>query len=197
MSTQPVPMRSLEGQESSTNAALAPSRYLSFGTFHLDLIKEELFKDGTRVKLQGKVYQALLALLQKPGEIVTREELRMQLWPSDTHVNYDANVNTTVNKLRQVLGDSPDQPAFVDTIPRKGYSFVARVEYVDQPVMPQALPAPQPAELSSVTAVQDGAEGKASFFRTVILSRWFTAGVVTLVIASMLFGAALVLYAHR
>jgi DNA-binding winged helix-turn-helix (wHTH) protein len=197
MSTQPVPVRSLEGQESSTKAALAPSRYLSFGTFQLDLKKEELFKDGTRVKLQGKVYQALLALLQKPGEIVTREELRMQLWPSDTHVNYDANVNTTVNKLRQVLGDSPGEPAFVDTIPRKGYSFVAKVEYVDQPVMPQALPAPQAAELSSVTAVQDDAKGKASFFRTVILSRWFTAGVVTLVIASMLFGAALVLYAHR
>jgi len=85
---------------------------------------------------------------------VTREELRMQLWPSDTHVNYDANVNTTVNKLRQVLGDSPDQPAFVDTIPRKGYSFVAKVEYVDRLVAPQAPQAPQalkPAGLSSVT----------------------------------------------
>src|SRR2546429_3253733 len=109
---------------------ISSARYVCFGTFHLDLKKEELFKDGTRVKLQGKVYQALLALLQKPGEIVTREELRIQLWPSDTHVNYDANVNTTVNKLRQVLGDSPDQPTFVDTIPRKGYRFVGKVRYV-------------------------------------------------------------------
>jgi len=57
---------------------------------------------------------------------VTREELRMQLWPSDTHVNYDANVNTTVNKLRQVLGDSPDQPGFVDTIPRKATALSAK-----------------------------------------------------------------------
>jgi len=122
MSTPLLPTRSPEQHEVLNNATLAPARYVCFGTFHLDLKKEELFKDGTRVKLQGKVYQALLALLQKPGEIVTREELRMQLWPSDTHVNYDANVNTTVNKLRQVLGDSPDQPAFVDTIPRKGYS---------------------------------------------------------------------------
>jgi DNA-binding winged helix-turn-helix (wHTH) protein len=194
MSTQLVPMHSPEEHESSNSAALAPSRYVCFGTFHLDLQKEELFKDGARVKLQGKVYQALLALLQKPGEIVTREELRMQLWPSDTYVNYDANVNTTVNKLRQVLGDSPDQPAFVDTIPRKGYSFVAKVEYVDHLV---TLPAPQPAERSLLAAVQERLESRASFFRTVILSRWFTAGVVTLVIASMLFGAALMLYAHR
>ncbi|HEV1994470.1 MAG TPA: winged helix-turn-helix domain-containing protein [Candidatus Acidoferrum sp.] len=194
MSMQLVPMHSSEEHEGSHNAAVAPSRYVCFGAFHLDLKKEELFKDGARVKLQGKVYQALLALLQKPGEIVTREELRLQLWPSDTHVNYDANVNTTVNKLRQVLGDSPVQPAFVDTIPRKGYSFVAKIEYVDQPVTP---PAPQPAERSLLAAVQERLESRASFFRTVILSRWFTAGVVTLVIASMLFGAALVLYAHR
>jgi len=168
MSTPRLPTRSPEQHEVLNNATIAPARYICFGAFHLDVKKEELFKDGTRVKLQGKVYQALLALLQKPGEIVTREELRMQLWPSDTHVNYDANVNTTVNKLRQVLGDSPDQPAFVDTIPRKGYSFVGKVRYGDQP-----------------------------FFRTAILSKWFTAAVVVLVIASMLFGAALVLYAHR
>lgn len=194
MITPLVPTRSPEQNQVLNNATLAPERYVCFGAFHLDLKKEELFKDGTRVKLQGKVYQALLALLQKPGEIVTREELRMQLWPSDTHVNYDANVNTTVNKLRQVLGDSPDQPAFVDTIPRKGYSFVGQVRYVDQPV---AQLSPKVAELLPIAADQQRAESKSSFFRTAILSKWFTAAVVVLVIASMLFGAALVLYAHR
>src|SRR6266852_9885704 len=148
MSTQPVPMRSQEDRESSSNFQSPPARYLCFGAFHLDLKKEELFKDGTRVKVQGKVYQALLALLGKPGEIVTREELRVQLWPSDTHVNYDANMNTTMNKLRQVLGDSPDQPAFVDTIPRKGYIFVAKVEYADRPVAPQEPQAPKPASVA-------------------------------------------------
>jgi DNA-binding winged helix-turn-helix (wHTH) protein len=194
MITPLVPTRSPEQNQVLNNATLAPERYVCFGAFHLDLKKEELFKDGTRVKLQGKVYQALLALLQKPGEIVTREELRMQLWPSDTHVNYDANVNTTVNKLRQVLGDSPDQPAFVDTIPRKGYSFVGQVRFVDQPVAQQL---PKVAELSAIAADQQRAESRSSFFRTAILSKWFTAAVVVLVIASMLFGAALVLYAHR
>jgi len=194
MSTQAVPMHSQEEPKSSDHAAFPPARYVCFGPFHLDLKKEELFKDGARIKLQGKVYQALVALLQKPGEVVTREELRMHLWPTDTHVNYDANVNTTVNKLRQVLGDSPEQPAVVDTIPRQGYSFVAKIEYRDRPVTP---PAPQPAEISPVTVVPESADGKPTFFRTAILSGWFTAGVVTLVIASMLFGAALMLYAHR
>src|SRR2546422_246431 len=191
MSTQMFPMHSPEKPQSSSNNAVAPARYICFDAFHLDLKKEELFRDGTRVKLQGKVYQALAALLQKPGEIVRREDLRMQLWPSDTHVNYDANVNTTVNKLRQVLGDSADQPAFVDTIPRQGYSFIAKIEYVDRPVAPLTSRLSEPA---FVAATQERA---ASLFRTAILSKWFTGGVVVLVIASMLFGAALVLYAQR
>jgi DNA-binding winged helix-turn-helix (wHTH) protein len=187
-------MSSPEEHAVSNDAVVVPARYLCFAPFQLDLKKEELFKDGTRVKLQGKVFQALLALLQKPGEIVTREELRLQLWPSNTHVNYDANVNTTVNKLRQVLGDSPERPAFVETIPRKGYSFVAKLEYADRLIAPRA---PQPAVLLPVRVVQERAEGRASLFPAALHSRWFTAGVVSLVIASMMFGAALVLYAHH
>jgi DNA-binding winged helix-turn-helix (wHTH) protein len=188
MSTQMVPMHSPEGENSSTTA-FGSKRYVRFGAFHLDLKKEELYKDGARVKLQGKLYQALVALLQRPGEVVKREDLRMHLWPSDTHVNYDANVNTTVNKLRQVLGDSAEQPAFVDTIPRQGYSFIAKVEFLDRPVAPQA-----PPQLPSAAAIHARA---ASLFRTAFPSKWFTAGVVVLLIASMLFGAALVLYAHH
>jgi DNA-binding winged helix-turn-helix (wHTH) protein len=194
MSTQLVPIHSPEGQISSNGSPVSPSRYLRFGIFHLDLQREELFKDGTRVKLQGKVYQALLALLEKPGEIVTREALRMRLWPADTFVNYDANVNTTVNKLRQVLGDSPEQPAFVETIPRQGYSFVAKVEHVDQPAARQAR---SQAGLLPDTLDRNQPEPNTSFIRSALSSRWFSAGVITLVLASMLFGAALVLYAHR
>jgi DNA-binding winged helix-turn-helix (wHTH) protein len=189
-----VPAHTLKKEESSNNAALAGARYACFGSFQLDLKREELFKDGRRIKLQGKVYQILLSLVGKPGAIVTREELRLQLWPAGTHVNYDANVNTTVNKLRQVLSDSPDRPTLVETIPRKGYRFLAEVEYVHRPVTP---PAPQPEGPSHATAVHEPPEGKASSFRTAILSRCFDAGVVTLVIAGMLFGAALVLYAHH
>jgi DNA-binding winged helix-turn-helix (wHTH) protein len=194
MSTQLVSMPSPEFQDSSNGNFVPPARYVRFGAFHLDLRKEELLKDGTRFKLQGKVFQALLALLEKPGEVVTREALRMRLWPADTHVNYDANVNTTVNKLRQVLGDSPDQPAFVDTIPRKGYSFVAEIEYLDQPA-PQ--PAPKPEEISSANSEVASRESQSSLLRAALSSKWFTAGVISLVLAGMLFGAALILYANR
>jgi DNA-binding winged helix-turn-helix (wHTH) protein len=194
MSTQMASMRPAEQCEGSNGSTFLPARYLCFGAFHLDLKKEELFRDGIRVKLHGKVYQALLALLQKPGQLLTREELRMQLWPSNTHVNYDANVNTTMNKLRQILGDSPEQPEFVETIPRKGYSFVARIERANQPPMPEAL---RTEERAPAVADQEQVESKAWLFQAKFLSPWFTAGVVTLVIASILFGAALVLYAHR
>src|SRR5213082_3909052 len=162
---------------------LSTGRYIHFGPFRIDQQRQEVSRNGSRLKLQGKVYQVLLTLLEKPGEVVTREELRMRLWPADTHVNYDANVNTTVNKLRQALGDSADQSAFVDTIPRQGYSFIAKVEFLDRPVVPQA---PQPSKLSAVAAFQDRA---ASLFRTAFLSKWLTAGALALLIASMLFGA--------
>lgn len=194
MGTQMLPRFSPQPQENLNNRPIAPARYLRFGAFLLDVKREELFKDGSRVKLQGKVYQALLALLEKPGDILTREALRMRLWPADTHVNYDANVNTTVNKLRQVLGDSPDEPVFVDTIPRKGYSFVAKVEYLER-LTP--LSESTPAELSPAPSSSDLSQTKLSFLKLALSSKWFTAGVVTLLVASMLFGAALMLYSHR
>src|SRR6267143_5120383 len=97
------------------------SRYIRFGPFQVDQHRQEVSKNGARLKLQGKVYQVLLALIEKQGEVVTREELRLRLWPADTHVNYDANVNTTLNKLRQALGDSSERPLYIETIPRKGY----------------------------------------------------------------------------
>ena len=194
MSSQMAPMPSSQFASSTESAFAPPARYVRFGSFHLDLRKEELLKDGTRVKLQGKVFQALVALLEKPGEVVTREALRNRLWPSDTHVNYDANVNTTVNKLRLVLGDSPDQPVFVDTIPRKGYSFVAAIEYLDQPA-PQQNQVLE--EKSSAAAEALSGESKSSLLRAALSSKWFAAGVISLVVAGMLFGAALMLYSHR
>src|SRR5215510_4573874 len=107
---------------------LSSGRYIHFGPFRIDQQRQEVTRNGIRLKLQGKVYQTLLTLLEKPGEVVTREELRIRLWPADTHVNYDANVNTTVNKLRIALGDSSDKPLYVETIPRKGYCLLVQPE---------------------------------------------------------------------
>jgi len=141
-----------EGKSSSAPA----SRYFCFGGFLLDTQRELLFKDGVKVRLPGKVFQTLLALLDKPGEVVTREALREKLWPEGTFVNYDANVNTTVNKLRLVLGDSPDQPAYIETIPRLGYCFVGSVEPTSE--LPKTPGAAQAAEAKPQSVIPRSAE---------------------------------------
>lgn len=178
----------------STSPASLPSRFLCFGAFYLDLQREALFKDGARIKLQGKVYHALVVLIEHAGEIVTREALRMRLWPDGTYVNYDANVNTTVNKLRQILGDSAEQPVFVNTIPRLGYSFVAKIEFLNQALTPRAI---REKEGASSPSEENSAKGGFSSLWSSFGSTWLTAGIVALLIFGMLLGAGLVLYAHR
>jgi DNA-binding winged helix-turn-helix (wHTH) protein len=152
---------SLASQTAGLAAALANGRYVCFGGFQLDTQRELLYKDGAKMRLPGKVFQTLAALVEKPGEVVTREALREKLWPQGTFVNYDANVNTTVNKLRLVLGDSPDQPEFIETIPRLGYCFVGSVERRTElekatpaSVVLEVTPAPQNALQSRSSGVQ-------------------------------------------
>jgi len=102
-----------------------------FGLFELDGGTGELHKDGKlRPRILGQPLEVLLHLLSRPGDVVTREELRLQLWPVDTFVDYDHSLNTAVNKLRDALSDSADNPRFIQTIPRRGYRFIASVEVV-------------------------------------------------------------------
>jgi TolB-like protein/DNA-binding winged helix-turn-helix (wHTH) protein len=98
-----------------------------FGAYELDLRAGELRKDGLKIKLKGQPIQVLIALLEHPGEIVTREELRQRLWPSDTFVDFEHNLNSAVKRLREALGDSADNPRFIETLPRHGYRFIAPV----------------------------------------------------------------------
>ncbi len=191
MSTEPIPMLDRDGKESSSGAKCPQARYLRFGAFQLDLQREELFKNGSRLKLQGKAYQVLRALLEKPGEVVTREDLRMRLWPLDAHVHFDANVNTTVNKLRRVLGDSPNQPAYIETFPRKGYSFLASVEFTDQPVAVRPPGAPAHAAALPPFAENRADAGSWPFLRSQPSPGRVMAGMVTLLIAGMLLGAGI------
>ncbi len=128
MSTPMMSGSALSASRQGVSDAKAQERYLRFGQFQVDLQREELFKEGSRVRIPSKVFQVLMALIERPGEIVTREALRARLWPGGTFVNYDANVNTTVNKLRLALGDSPDKPMYVETIPRQGYCFLGNIE---------------------------------------------------------------------
>ena len=113
MNTRLIPMQFSQSNYDLNPLANPPARYVRFGSYDLDLQRQELFRSGIRVPLPRKVFEVLLILIEKPGDVVTREALRARLWPPDSHVNYNANVNTTVNKLRQVLGDSTYQPAFV------------------------------------------------------------------------------------
>lgn len=100
---------------------------LRFATFEVDVRGGELRKQGKRIKLQEQPFQVLALLLQRPGELVGREELRARLWPQDTFVDFDNGLNTAINKLREALGDSADNPRFVETLPRRGYRFLMPV----------------------------------------------------------------------
>jgi TolB-like protein/DNA-binding winged helix-turn-helix (wHTH) protein/Flp pilus assembly protein TadD len=126
---------------------------LRFGVFEANLSAQELRKHGTRVRLRGQSFFILSMLLEKPGEVVTREEMQQRLWPADTFVDFEHSLNSAIKKLRGVLGDSPDNSRYIETIPRVGYRFIAPVQEVtasggaggeapSNPVEPQVRPAP-------------------------------------------------------
>jgi cholera toxin transcriptional activator len=108
-------------------------RIARFGVFELDLAAGELRKNGAKLRLQEQPFQVLAFLLERAGEVVTREELRQKLWPADTFVDFDHSLNTAVNKLRETLGDSASGPRYIETLARRGYRFIAPVQTNAQP----------------------------------------------------------------
>lgn len=184
MSPEVISMREPDEATTSERILLSSGRYVLFGPFRIDQQRQEVTRNGSRLKLQGKVYQVLLTLLEKPGEVVTRDELRMRLWPADTHVNYDANVNTTVNKLRQALGDSTDNPLYIETIPRKGYSLLVQPEVSDK--LPQSFIIQ--AHTSSDSPEPAVNPARHPFSRS---DFWVVMGVIGLILAGMLLGAGI------
>ena len=183
-------------QPSETKAA---ERYLCFGQFQVDLQREELFKDGSRVRIPYKVFQVLLALVERPGEILTREALRARLWPGGTFVNYDANVNTTVNRLRLTLGDSPEKPLYVETIPRQGYCFLGSVERGDELLKTSGVLTIAAADAVDGLAVQQ--EASSILARKTVRGRsaaLFTNGwCAAILLCGVLIGVGIVLLMHR
>lgn len=168
------------------------ARYVRFGPFQIDHYRQEVTRDGVRIRIKGKVFHALVALVEKPGQIVTREELRNHLWPGDRDVNYDANVNTTVNKLRQALGDSSSKPAYIETIPRKGYSFIGQPLFSDKPAERSSLAVTRTA---TPTEVDPSPQPPRSWK----IEHWIGIGAIVLLIAGMLLGAGImrIWMAHR
>ena len=123
-----------------------------FGSFEADLHSGEVRKEGSRVKLQEQPFKVLQVLLERPGALVTREELRSRIWPDESFGDFDHAVNVAVGKLRAALGDSADNPCFVETIPRRGYRFVALLEGSPAYI--------EPAELVATATVDPASEGK-------------------------------------
>jgi DNA-binding winged helix-turn-helix (wHTH) protein len=183
MPLEVISMREPDEPTISGPTLLSSGRYVHFGPFQIDQQRQEVTRNGSRLKLQGKVYQILLILMEKPGEVVTREELRMRLWPADTHVNYDANVNTAVNKLRQALGDSSDNPLYIETIPRKGYCLLAQPEISDRPENSQSLQTEASRDVAAHRLL-----GVFKFSKSDL---WIVLSALGLILAGMLLGAGI------
>ena len=133
--------------------ATAGIRKTRFGAYEVDVRSGELYKHGIRLKLQDQPFQILALLLERPGDVVTREELRQKLWPADTFGDFDTGLNSAIKKLRDALSDSADEPRYIETLPRRGYRFIAQVEnggvpaaaVVEENASPVPSPEPAPA----------------------------------------------------
>ena len=153
-----------------------------FGPFEADLRAGELRKHGVKLKLVGQPFEVLAMLLESPGQLVTREELRTRLWPTDTFVDFDHGLNAAVNKLRDALSESAEKPTYVETLPRRGYRFISAVELPDSLGLKLAVPE-MPASLESPVVVAE----------TQIPSRYgrrrvFMTALVLVVILAVVFG---------
>lgn len=121
---------------------------IRFGTFEADLRAGELRKQGTKIKLQGQPFQVLQVLLEQPGQIVTREELQQKIWPADTFVDFDHGLNNAIRRLRESLNDSAENPRFIETLSRRGYRFIGKVQNGPSATSQEVRPSPTAAEMS-------------------------------------------------
>jgi eukaryotic-like serine/threonine-protein kinase len=154
-----------------------------FGSFHLSLRTGELRKHTARIRLQGQPLQILCMLLERRGEIVTREEMKERLWPADTFVDFEHSLNTAVKKLRQVLGDSATEPQFIETLPRVGYRFLPSVEEVVEGDHPESstvppLPASTSPPIAQPIPTREATSGRFATFARVALAFLVIAAVV-------------------
>jgi DNA-binding winged helix-turn-helix (wHTH) protein/TolB-like protein len=152
--------------------AAALARRVRFGPFEADLASGELRRDGAAVPLQDLPFRLLAALLEQPGEVVSRPELATRVWGTDTFVDATAGLNTAVAKLREALGDDADRPVYIETLPKRGYRFTATV----LPIEPAPVPAGEPPRQGALVADSPGARSR---------RRWWIAVPAAAVVASV------------
>ena len=137
---------------------IASRRVAQFGPFEVDLQAGQLRKNGRKVKLQDQPFQILACLLERAGEVVTREELQQKLWPVDTFTDFDHGLNNAINRLREALSDSADRPRYIETLPRRGYRFIAMVDIESGPA-PSGIPPQERLPNGETTATQELPQG--------------------------------------
>jgi Tol biopolymer transport system component/DNA-binding winged helix-turn-helix (wHTH) protein len=153
---------------------------IRFGVFEADLRAGELRKCGIRIKLQSQPFRLLTILLSRPGEIVTREELQQQLWGSETVVNFDHSLGTAINKVREALGDSAENPRYIETLAKRGYRFVAPVQVLDSPESPATPVAIESAAAISIPSIDAAVPKKSQSWLDVV--PWQTVGPILAIV---------------
>jgi TolB-like protein/DNA-binding winged helix-turn-helix (wHTH) protein/Flp pilus assembly protein TadD len=173
-------------------ANVQPSHRLRFDEFEIDLRSAELWVRGNRTRLQDQPFQVFRVLLERRGEIVTRDELKQTLWPADTFVDFDDGLNTAVRKIRDALGDSAEKPRYIETIPRRGYRFVGRLAEVAPAVLPLLAEESKESPEQKNAGLSTSDSAVLATQKAFLPTRWRVplAGVAALAI----FSVALVLY---
>src|SRR5271156_2936280 len=139
------------------------SRRITFDRFEVDLRSGELLKNGRKLRLQAQPFQLLALLLERPAEVVSREEICRKLWQADTFVDFDHSLGTAVSKIREALGDSPDRPRFVETLPRRGYRFIGKIETPNATPPSESVAAlPDADGISAVQRVDEAIESRST-----------------------------------
>ena len=158
-------------------------RPIRFGVFEVDQQAGELHRQGLRIKLREQPFQILLLLVAHPGEVVSREELQKQLWPADTFVDFDRGLNKAVNHLRDALGDSAENPRFIETLPKRGYRFIAPVYAGDANGQPLAQPTleTQPTHDAAVPPIAEGGATPGLKWKLPVRLPWMIAGLASVV----------------
>jgi cholera toxin transcriptional activator len=167
----------------------ATARYVRFGPLHIDQHRQQVFRNGTPLRLQGKVYQVLILLLQRQGEVVTREELRHAMWPAGELVNYETNTNTTINRLRQVLSESTNKVSYIETIPRRGYRFAGTAELSEIP-----FPTMRPPNSPTAETIDHGRDQEAPMSGASRSHKLPAMIAVALILVGMFLGATAATY---
>src|SRR5437667_7806754 len=157
-------------------------RQVRFGEFRLDFKTAELRNNGKKSTLQGQPLQVLAVLLEHPGQLVAREELKKRLWPGDTFVDFDQSLNKAVNRLREALDDSAEHPRFIETLPRRGYRFIASVEALDGS-LPEGTDQNHSAQLAEPKPAQPDRLAKSGRSRRALSRRIALATLILLLLA--------------